>query len=489
MSNSTTVKRASLVLRPDPKRVVLRPLRYATDAEYAGILARVLSLNEKEVHREVDFIFKDFSSRHRHLTERLLDRTRRLEKILPLETTLSTERKLLIGAMFSYEYSPEAAALFNPSILSHPDQTKLPQGSLRFLLSLRSTGEGHISSISFRSGVIDAKNNIKMDPVSRYLAEPDLVENPDYQKALFSRKLSEMKLDNAWSQLVMNGLGDTFKLIELRTRLRDVLDKTVPGKNVEDDRIAGGMWLLAISNYEIKFSQDQELSERIIFPVTSVQSNGVEDVRLVSHVDDLGKKTIFGTYTAYDGRNILPQLFETEDFGHFKFATLNGSAVKNKGMALFPRMINGHYAMLSRQDGENIYLMYSDNIHFWYEAKMIFSPLYPWEFNKTGNCGVPLETPEGWLVLSHGVGPMRRYVLGAFLLDLKDPSKVIGRLKEPLMTPLESEREGYVPNVLYTCGAMVHGDQLLIPYGMSDSATGFALVSLSDLLAQLTSQA
>lgn len=487
MPKSLSVQRSSFALHPDPSRVVLRPLRYANDAQYKDILERIFSLDEKEVHQVVENVYEEFSSRHRHLTERLLDRARGLEKIIPDGKSVSTNRKLLIGSYFSYEYAPESAALFNPSIVLHPNQSKLAKGSVRFLLSLRSTGEGHISSISFRSGVIDSKNKVVMDSMSKYLSEPDIVENPVYQKDLFVRKLAEMKLDNAWSQRVMSGLDETFKLMELRNRLRKVLSDTVPGKNVEDDRIAGGMWLLAISNFEIKFSHDQELSERIIFPVTSLQSNGIEDVRLVSHTDDHGKKAFYATYTAYDGRNVLPQLFETEDFQHFKFATLNGPAVKNKGMALFPRMINGHYAMLSRQDGENIYLMYSDNLHFWNEAQKILSPQFPWEFTKVGNCGSPLETPEGWLVLSHGVGPMRQYCLGAYLLDLNDPSKVIGRLKEPLMRPLESEREGYVPNVLYTCGGLLTGDRLILPYGISDRLTGFAFISLKDLLGRLKS--
>ncbi|MBI3098808.1 MAG: hypothetical protein HYY93_11300 [Planctomycetes bacterium] len=311
------------------------------------------------------------------------------------------------------------------------------------------------------------------------------MENPAYHKALFARKLSEMGLAGEWVDRVMGRLGEVFTLLELRDRLHGALQETAPGLRFEEDPVAGGIWLLAMCNYEIRFPADQDLSECIILPVTPLQSNGIEDVRLVALAGEDGKTTYYATYTAYDGRNVLPQFFETEDFRHFKFCTLNGPGVQNKGMALFPRKIDGRFAMLSRQDGENVFLMYSDNVHFWNKAVRVLSPARPWEFVKTGNCGSPIETDAGWLVLSHGVGPMRKYCLGAFLLDRKDPSRVIGRLREPLMRPAGLEREGYVPNVLYTCGALVHGDQLVMPYGLSDRSTGFAFTPLKELLAAL----
>ncbi|MEK9146296.1 MAG: glycoside hydrolase family 130 protein, partial [Elusimicrobiota bacterium] len=382
-------------------------------------------------------------------------------------------------------YSAESAALFNPSILPHPDQSGLSKGSLRFLLSLRSTGEGHVSSISFRSGVIDARNGITVDPASRFLTGPELIENPTYHKALFGRKVAEMGLAGEWTQRVMGRLGDCFTLQELKQGLTQAVQETARGSEIGDDNTAKGLWLLALSNYEIRFPQDQDLSERIIFPVTPIQSNGLEDVRLTAHQDDAGRTVYYATYTAYDGRNVLPQLFETEDFRHFKFATLNGPGVQNKGMALFPRRIKGLFAMLSRQDGENVFLMYSDNVHFWGESRLILSPAHPWEFVKMGNCGSPIETDAGWLVLSHGVGPMRKYCLGAFLLDRDDPSKVIGRLRKPLMSPEGAEREGYVPNVLYTCGALVRNGQLILPYGMSDRTTGFAVIPMDKIMAAM----
>lgn len=484
-SKAIAVRRTEIRLPPDQTRVVLRPLRLASDEEYIRILRRVLDLPEANVRRTLDQVMAEFSSRHRRLPERFLTRFRHLEHFLPPGGDLSEARKLLIGSYFLFEYSTESAGLFNPSILAHPDQSGLPQGSLRFLLSLRSTGEGHISSISFRSGVIDAHNSISVDPPSRFLTEPELLENPTYHKALFGRKVAEMGLAGEWVDRVMGRLGDAFTLAELRGSLREALGAPAPHRRFEDHPVAGGLWLLAKSNYEIRFPPDQDLSECVIFPVTPLQSNGIEDVRLVAHQEEDGKTTYFATYTAYDGRNVLPQLFVTEDFRHIKFTTLNGPGAQNKGMALFPRKIEGRFAMLSRQDGDSIYLTTSDNVHFWPETRRITEPLYPWEFMKMGNGGSPIETEAGWLVLSHGMGPLRKYCLGAFLLDRKDPSQVIGRLREPLMQPEGMEREGYVPNVLYTCGALLHGKDLVLPYGMSDRVTGFALVPLEEILAAM----
>lgn len=479
------IHRTEIRLYPDQSRVVLRPLHYTSREEYEKILDRALSLKETEVKKVIDRVLAEYSSRHRNLNERLLAKFRYAERYLPPVSRISVSRKLLIGSYLAFEYSAESAALFNPSIIAHPDQSGLPEGSMRFLMSLRSTGEGHISSIAFRSGVIDRHNSIIVDAPSRFLSEPELVENPTYNKELFERKLSEMGLVNDWSKNILSGLAENFELIELKRLFREMFGEDALIQTIEDHPVARGIWLLAKSNYEIRFPVEQELSERIIFPVIPIQSNGIEDVRLVAHRDEGGQTVYYATYTAYDGRNVLPQLFVTEDFCHFKFVTLNGPGVQNKGMALFPRKINGHFAMLSRQDGENIFLMYSDNVHFWNESRMVLSPAYPWEFTKMGNCGSPIETPEGWLVLSHGVGPMRRYCLGAFLLDRDDPSKVIGRLREPLMCPEGIEREGYVPNVLYTCGALLRGKQLILPYGMSDRVTGFAIIPLKEIMASM----
>jgi len=481
---SIEIRRTEIRLTPDQSRVVLRPLGFNSDADYAKIMNRVAALKEVDVRRVLDQVLAAFSSRHRRLKDRFLSRFRELERLLP-SGDVSEARKLLIGSYFMMEYSAESAGLFNPSIVLHPDQSGLPKGASRFLLSLRAVGEGHISSIAFRSGVIDAHAGIAMDVPSPFLNGPELIENPAYNRELFRRKAAEMGLTGEWTQRVMGRLGDPFTLAELKDRLQDTLSETALDRPLEGDPTARGLWLLAKSNYEIQFPPDQELSERIIFPVIPIQSNGIEDVRLVAHQEAGGETVYYATYTAYDGRNVLPQLTETKDFRHFRFSTLNGPGVQNKGMALFPRRIKDRFAMLSRQDGESVFLMYSDNVHFWNESRLLLSPAHPWEFLKIGNCGSPLETEAGWLVLSHGVGPMRRYCLGAFLLDRDDPSKVLGRLRKPLMCPEGIEREGYVPNVLYTCGALVRGDQLILPYGFSDRVTGFALIALDEIISAM----
>ena len=331
---------------------------------------------------------------------------------------------------------------------------------------------------------MSAQHRITLTPPVPFSAEPERVPSPAYDKKLFAGKLQEAGVQNDFCQRVLDQLPEAFNLDDLHRvltaerRHSDPNDATV-------DRAARGIQLLAESNYEVHFAPGSRVSQRVLFPSSASQRNGIEDARFVRFNHEDGSWTYYGTYTAYDGKIILPQLLETPDFFNFKFSTLNGPAVQNKGMALFPRKINGHYAMISRQDDENILLMFSDNIHFWQGPKVLLSPAQPWEFLKMGNCGSPIETEAGWLVLSHGVGAMRKYCLGAFLLDLNDPTRVIGRLREPLLAPNEAEREGYVPNVVYTCGALLHGREVVIPYAMSDYATSFATVSLDELLAAM----
>jgi predicted GH43/DUF377 family glycosyl hydrolase len=394
-------------------------------------------------------------------------------------------RQLLIGSYFLAEYSLESAALFNPSIVEHPDQTGLPPGSLRFLLSLRATGEGHVSSITFRTGVVTSDHDVVVTPPTGYLTEPKQVANPHYEKALFRRRLDEMGLNDDFTHRVMRYLEDVFTLEALRTSLQAEQFRSPEGMTPVEQQMAQGIWMLARSNYEVQFREEQNVSERILFPATPSQRNGIEDARFVRFQEEDGRLTYFATFTAYDGTMVVPELLETRDFLRFCFRTLNGPAARNKGMALFPRKIGGKYAMLSRQDNESIFLMYSDNVHFWNDNILLLLPAFPWELIQIGNCGSPIETPAGWLVLSHGVGPMRKYCIGAFLLDLEDPSRVIGRLREPLLQPNADEREGYVPNVVYSCGALLHGDLLILPYGLADHATGFATVSLAEVLAAM----
>jgi predicted GH43/DUF377 family glycosyl hydrolase len=475
------VKRTGMTLNPDRARVLVRPFRLGTEQRVSNICARVMALPEPEVEALLEQVLAEFGDRHQQTRDLLKERFGRVKYALLTDQDISETRQLLLGAYFTHEYALEAAALFNPSVVPHPDQSGLPEGSLRFILSLRATGEGHISSVTFRTGIVNAHNKVSINTPTRFLSEPRQVPNASYEKPLFERKLYELGLTSPFSRRLLGELNETFTLGELQKKLEVALVQ-VRALDPESETVAKGILLLAQSNYEVRFARDSRVSERVIFPTSPSQSNGIEDARFVRFQNEDGSHVYYATYTAYDGKLILPQLLETPDFLQFRFITLNGPAVQNKGMALFPRKINGLFAMLSRQDNENIYLMYSDNIHFWYDPLLIMKPTFPWEFVQLGNCGSPMETEAGWLVLSHGVGPMRKYCIGAFLLDRDDPTKVIGRLRAPLLKPSETEREGYVPNVVYSCGALIHNRELILPYAMSDYATNFATVSVDELL-------
>ncbi len=479
------LKRTATILNPDQSRVLLRPFTPGGPERVARIVERIMAIPEERIGAILDEVCAGFSLRHLELRKLFLERFEQIGESLPSGWQCSGERRQLIGSYFLAEYSLESAALFNPSIVLHPDQSGLPPGALRFVLSLRATGEGHISSITFREGIVYPALTIEIQAAAGFLTEPQQVPNPVYEKPLFVRKLSELGLTGEFARRVMHKLGESFTLAELRGSLQNQQFLQPDGMTQEDQDLSQGIWMLARSNYEVHFEPGQQLSQRILFPATPSQRNGIEDARFVHFRDDDGAHIYYATFTAYDGRVIVPELVETSDFLLFRFRTLNGPAAKNKGMALFPRKIGGLYAMLSRQDNENIHLMFSDNIHFWNEHKVLLKPEYPWELVQLGNCGSPIETHAGWLVLSHGVGPMRQYCIGAFLLDLDDPSKVIGRLREPLVKPNGSEREGYVPNVVYTCGALLHNGELIVPYGLADHATGFATVPLAELLASM----
>ena len=481
---AANIRRTNITLHPDRTRVLLRPFLLTNDRRAIKLCAQVMALPEAEVHTLWEQVRAEFGERHVKIGEFLRRRFERVRPSLHTDQKLSEERELLLGAYFSNEYALEAAALFNPSIVPHPDQSDLPPGSLRFVLSLRATGEGHISSITFRTGLLDADGTITINPPTRYCLEPAQVPNKSYEKSLFDRKLHELGLAGDFSRQALQGLGEAFTLDELRTSVLGTV-KQLRTRDEETQAAARKILMLAQSNYEVQFAPDSRLSERVLFPTTPSQSNGIEDARFVLFHHEDGTRSYCATYTAYDGKLVLPQFIETSDFLHFKFITLNGPAVQNKGLALFPRKIKGKYVMLGRQDGENIYVMFSDHLHFWHTSQLVMKPKFPWEFIQLGNCGSPIETEAGWLVISHGVGPMRKYCIGAFLLDLDDPTKVIGRLREPLIKPNENEREGYVPNVVYSCGSLLRGRQLIIPYAMSDSATTFATLSLDDVIAAM----
>jgi predicted GH43/DUF377 family glycosyl hydrolase len=480
------VTRTGIVLKPDASRVLFRPFNPPGDERPLRILARVLALPEPEVVELLSQVLSEFKTRHQRLLDYFLVRYEFVRGLLPTDQPLSQDRKLLIGAYFTHEYSLEAAALFNPSIVPHPDQTGLPEGAMRFILSLRATGEGHISSITFRTGTIDAMGKINVDAPSRYVTTPEHIPPVSYHKGIFWHQLQELGVADNIAETILKTVPDLFTVDEMSREIQ-YLRRYAHHRNTEFDRTAGRLLNLAKSNYEVVYSPEQSLTERVIFPNAPNESNGIEDARFVRFVEQDGTATYVATYTAYDGRVTIPQLLETPDFLRFRICTLNGPEVQNKGMALFPRRIRGQYVMLSRQDAENLYLMYSDDLHFWHNKVPLLKPTYSWEFLQIGNCGSPIETEAGWLVLSHGVGPMRKYSIGAFLLDLADPSRVIGRLARPLLSPDEVEREGYVPNVVYSCGSLVHAGHLILPYAMSDTASSFATVPLAELLAAMVS--
>jgi predicted GH43/DUF377 family glycosyl hydrolase len=481
---SLNLRPTGVTFRPDSTRVLIRPFIPADTTRVVKIIGRGLALSEEETVAQLAAITAEFSNRHTNIQKVW---RRHYEWVKPhvfSSRPISEARQLYIGALFSGEYALESAALFNPSIVAHPDQSGLAEGELRFILSLRATGEGHISSIEFRCGIIRGDHSVHMDEPSRFVTAPTVNPNPTYRKKVFLHKLTEMGFENDWSAEVMKSVGDNFTLIELEAAMRRATQDTGPLPREIQRTMECVRWL-AESNYEVHFSPEVSLSERIIFPVSSNESNGMEDARFVRFVEEDGKVIYYATYTAYNGRAILPQLLETHDFLDFRALTLNGRAVQNKGMALFPRHINGRYAMISRQDDENLFLMYSHHPHFWSEPELLRKPGEPWEAVKIGNCGSPIETDAGWLVITHGVGPMRKYCIGAMLLDLNDPSKILSHLKEPLLSPQGNEREGYVPNVVYTCGALLHRGRLILPYGLSDTASTIVTIELEHLLGML----
>jgi len=480
-----TVTRTNVFVNPDRARVLIRPFSPASEQRMVKIIARLMALSEAEIGALLHQVLTDFSGRHQKTKDLFLERFEFIRAHLVTDGELSESRRLVIGAYFTHEYSLEAAALFNPSIVVHPDQSELPPGAMRFVLSLRATGEGHISSVTFRTGVVDAAGGISVNPPTRFVTEPQPVADAPYDRTRFALQLAELGYAGEFTRRTLAALGDPFRFTELRAAVALVQHQLGPAGPAEAAATTNAILTLALSNYRVRFPEGLRMSERVLFPRSPSQSNGIEDARFVRFRHDDGTHTYFATYTAYDGRNTHPQLLETADFTEFSFITLGGAAVQNKGMALFPRRVGGRFAMLSRQDNENIHLMFSDDLHFWRTAQLILKPTFAWEFVQLGNCGSPIETERGWLVLSHGVGAMRKYSIGAFLLDRDDPTKVLGRLREPLLTPAEDEREGYVPNVVYSCGALLHGSQLIIPYAVSDYATRFATVPLAEVLAAL----
>jgi predicted GH43/DUF377 family glycosyl hydrolase len=475
------VNLAGIEFRPRACRVVNRPFIPSGPGRVRGIIKRVLALSERQIEAQLGRLRAELGARHADLDGSWLRQFDKVRAYLPDHTFLSDNQRLVLGAYFTGEYAIESAALFNPSIVPHPDQTNLNEGDLRFILSLRAVGEGHVSSIEFRTGVIRQNHAIEMEESSGLVETPEIDPEPTFPKSIFLHKLFDNGLENNWSRSVMNRLGVSFSRSDLDEAMQRASREAQPHSEDVRRTIEYLQWLVE-SNYEVSFDPATPVSERVIFPVSLNETNGIEDARFVRFVDEDQSATYYATYTAYDGRLILPQLIETTDFLQFRIRTLAGPAIQNKGMALFPRRIGGRYAMLSRYDDENLFLMFSEDRYFWRDPELLLEPSEPWEFVKIGNCGSPIETEAGWLVLTHGVGAMRRYCISATLLDLEDPSKVIGRLKEPLLEPAPGRMDGYVPNVVYTCGALIHGGQLILPYGLNDSETSIVTIDLETLL-------
>ncbi|MEN3747187.1 glycoside hydrolase family 130 protein [Sphingomonas sp. HF-S3] len=419
----------ALRLKADPSRVVVRPFHIAWQSSGKGpsrterLVREVLEMSPGEARTQLALVLKDFEARHWQTRRVFMTRYDEIEQLLGLDgSQIGDEKRQLIGAYFCHEYSYAAAALMNPSAVPHHDQSGMPEGSLRILMSLRAVGEGHISSVAFREGIITDRNELKLAPEPPFATAADTHGN----------------------------------------------EEEMPEGPVTVHR-----------------HRDSTLSGTVIFPITKAQSNGLEDLRICHFTHDDGSQEWIGTYTAYNGSQIQSELLRTRDWRAFDLVPMTGGAARNKGMALFPRKIGGRYMMLGRQDGENIFLHSSESLTDWEGGETLMTPLYPWELVQMGNCGPPIETDAGWLVLTHGVGAMRKYSIGAALLDLDDPSKVIGRTREPILAAADQDREGYVPNVVYTCGAIKHGDKLFIPYGVADSSVAFAFVPVQSMIDQM----
>ena len=477
------VRRLSLRLTGDARRTIMRFFWPATDERARKIVNRVMALGDDEATLRLRSVVGDFRRHHPNLDNTLVDHYEEVARRVQVPGKPGRERRLLIGAYFTMEYAFESAALFNPSMVPARDQSSLAPGSIRFVMSLRAIGEGHISSIVFRTGTIDRDGEVTVEPASRYVRPLRIVENREYDKGVFRSKLVEMDAYVPAADTVLGKLSDPFTARQLYRALQETQATVKDPSGFRE--LAENMTWLARSNYEARFGSTAGLTELAVFPLGEAESHGIEDMRLVRFVDDDGAVRYYGTYTAFNGRTILPYLMESPEPGVARVHTLSGRYAQNKGMALFPRKLDGAYLMIGRTDGENLYLLRSDNVRVWDDAVRIQEPRYAWQFVQIGNCGSPIETEAGWLLITHGVGPMRRYCIGASLLDLHDPTKVIGQLTEPLLAPTDEERSGYVPNVVYSCGSLVHNGRLVIPYGISDAAAGVAVVPLDAVLARL----
>ncbi|RFM29563.1 glycoside hydrolase family 130 protein [Deminuibacter soli] len=481
MSIHVTIKETKLT--PDFKKVI--PRFFNTGNERAKIIiARVLQMPGDAAKTLIRQIISEFAPKYRHIESIFIKHYGMVQHLLSPDESLQItgDRKALIGAYFTMEYAIEAAALFNPSIVTDPDQSNALPGEKKVIISFRATGESHISSIVFRHGSLSAECHLTLDPPGKFMNEGRITSITQPDRAIVGNKLSQLRIPEDIHARILEKIGDPLSSHEIDTLLKDALHE-----NMELDKLKIRYDILKMVNasYEIQFPAASVLSERVIFPITYAEKNGIEDARFVRFTNDDGSIIYYATYTAFDGSFIIPKLIETKDFLCFKFSSLHGKFSVNKNLALFPRKINGQYAMLSRIDGVNNYLMLSDDLYVWENAELLQQPEYPWEFVQIGNGGSPVETEKGWLIITHGVGPMRKYCLGATLLDLQNPLVQLGRLRQPLLMPNENEQHGYVPNVVYSCGSIVHGEYLFMPFAVSDYSSSFASMPLSALLDEL----
>jgi predicted GH43/DUF377 family glycosyl hydrolase len=470
-----SLERLPVRISPDPRRVIAQYFKLTPDRT-KRVVEKITLLSNEETAIQLEEMKRHFGNRHKNLEEVILSNYTKVCGRITHDLKITDEKKKLIGAYFTKEYSIESAALFNPSIVAHPDQSGINNDEQRFVMSLRATGEGHLSSIEFRDGIIK-KNEIVLSEISKYCELPSRMDNIKFQKN-FIRERFKSK-ENLMENFIKD-LHEDFSIKEFKHSIRGRKNSK------EEKKLYNELTDLLESNYEIEFDPKTHLNERVIFPASKSESVGMEDVRLVKFQNDDGTFRYYGTYTAYNGKTFRVQLLETSDFRTFNIRTLHGSQIYDKGMALFPRKIKGKYVINSRNDGENLYFMFSDDLYNWNEKKILYEPRSAFELIQVGNCGSPIETKHGWLLITHAVGYFRRYSISAMLLDIDDPDKIIGLMNKPLIEPIEAEREGYVPNVVYSCGSMLHGDNLIIPFAMSDSACSFATIPLESLISKMS---
>ena len=489
VADGKLAKRTLHRLMPDPSRVISR-LFVAGQEDYGAsqsraslVIERVLGLGEQEVCDALDTVLARFSHRHQDLLADLESHADRVAHRLQPDATLSKERLRLIGALFTHEFSIEGTALTNPSIVPHPDQRGLASGDLRFVMSVRGVGEGHRSSIGFRTGVVSSGGDIAFDEVGDFPVIGTHWE-PPLEQCNFRGPLEELQDLGENGRYILDQLGEKFTMTELNHVLFEFMQDRDSFKNV--DSTVHHFRMIAERNYVVTFSEEKKFSERVLWPVSYAEWRGMEDARFVLFTNDDGTKKYLATYTAFDGMGVSQQLLSTEDFLTFETHPLAGMAARGKGMAIFPRKIGGVYAAMSRADHESNWISYSDRLDYWSALSAIQLPSRSWELIQLGNSGSPIETEAGWLVITHAVGPMRTYHLSAMLLEIGDPARVIGTLDEPLLSPLDTERDGYVPNVVYSCGSLLHQRNLVLPYGIADQSIGIATVSLDELLNRLT---